>query len=144
MEKKKSWDDIPSLEGLEMDWEYTTESSDNRRSSPRLHMEAVAKLFEVKEILVKIATASQTHTARLLDLNEGGACLEVPVRLEVLLPVRVGFFLGQMKIISKAEVRHVRKQGERYATGVKFIGLDKETAAYLRELHGAQIYRHPV
>jgi hypothetical protein len=144
MEKKKSWDDIPSLEGLEMEWDYKTESSRNRRASPRLEMGAVAGLFGVEEIRIKIATATQTYTARLLDLNEGGLCLEMPVALELHVPVRVGFFLGQMKIVSKGQVRHVSRKGDRYATGVKLIDLDKDSAAYLRELHAAQVFRNPL
>ena len=140
--EKKRWDDIPSLDGLTIDWEYKPESSNNKRSFIRIKMEALAKLFEVKEIFVKIATSSQTCTAHLLDLSEGGLSLGVPIPLAVNLPVKIGFFLGQVKVVAKAEVRHVRKIEGQYITGIKFIDLDKESAAFLKELYASQVFRH--
>jgi len=142
MEKKKSWDDVPSLNGLEMDWEFQAESAKNKRSFSRMNKEAAAKLFQTKEILVKIAAGDQTCTARLLDLCEGGLSLAVPVQLKPHLPIKVGFFLGQMKIISKAEVRHVRKSADQYITGIEFVDLDSVSAEFLRELYASQIFRH--
>jgi hypothetical protein len=140
--EKKRWEDIPSLDGLTIDWEYKPESSKNKRSFIRIKMEALAKLFEVKEIFVKIATNSQTYTAHLLDLSEGGLSLGVPIPLTINLPIKVGFFLGQVKIVSKAEVRHVREIEGQYIAGVKFIDLDKESAAFLKELYASQVFRH--
>ena len=142
MEKKKSWDDVPSLNGLEMDWEFQAEASKNKRAFSRMDTEAMAKLFQAKEILVKIAAGEQTCTARLLDLCEGGLSLAVPVQLKTNLPIKVGFFLGQMKIISKAEVRHVRKSTDQYVTGIKFVDLDSVSAEFLRELYASQVFRH--
>jgi c-di-GMP-binding flagellar brake protein YcgR len=142
MEKKKSWNDLPSLDGLEMDWEYKSEASVNKRSSVRMRMEALAKLFELQDISVKVLARGETFTARLLDLSSGGLSLDMPVELETNLPIKLGFFLGQMKIISKAEVRHVRKSEDRYITGIKFIDLDNVSAEFLRELYASQIFRH--
>ncbi len=140
--EKKRWEDIPSLDGLTIDWEYKPESSTNKRSFIRIKMEALAKLFEVKEIFVKIATSSQAYTAQLLDLSEGGLSLGVPIPLAVHLPIKIGFFLGQVRIISKAEVRHVQEIEGQYITGIKFIDLDKESAAFLKELYASQVFRH--
>ena len=140
--EKKRWDDIPSLDGLTIDWEYKPESSKNKRSFIRIKMEALAKLFEVKEIFVKIATSSQAYTAHLLDLSEGGLSLGMPIPLAIHLPVKVGFFLGQVKIVSNAEVRHVREIEGQYITGIKFVGLDKESATFLKELYASQVFRH--
>jgi len=142
MEKKKSWDDIPSLDGLEMDWEYQSASSGDKRSNVRLRIAALAKLFEVNEILVRVFGGSQTLTVRVLDLSAGGLSLGMPVPLEVGLLITVGFFLGQRKIIAKAEVRHVREANGEYVTGIRFIDLDKESAQYIRELHGSHTLRH--
>jgi len=144
MEKKKGWDDIPSLDGLGIDWEYKSESASNKREFIRTKTKTLTNLFELKEIFVKIATASQTCTARLLDLGEGGLSLGVSMPLEVNLPIKVGFFLGQMKVIAKAEVRHVRKVEGQYIAGVKFVDLDKEAAQFIRELYASQIFRHPL
>ena len=142
MEKKKSWNDVPSLDELEMDWEYQPESSKDKRSFVRINSEAMAKLFQTKEILVKIAAGDQTCTARLLNLCEGGLSLAAPVQLEMHLPIKVSFLLGQMNIVSKAEVRHVRKSEEQYITGIKFVDLDKVSAEFLRGLYASQIFRH--
>lgn len=146
MEKNKNWDDIPSLEGLTVDWEFGSKTSHEKRGFIRVNDEDVCGLFEMKEILIKIATARQTYTGRLLDISEGGLALSLSVlldeQLEENLPVKVGFFLGTRKIISKAVVRHTQKIGDRYTTGIKFVDLGKETAEYIGGLYASQILRH--
>lgn len=142
MEKKTSWDDIPSLEGVGVEWEFKPENTLGKRSVVRINAEDISGLFEVKEIFVKIATAKETHTGRLLDVSKGGLSLSLPVSLEENLPIKVGFFLGTMKIISKALVRHVYKIGEQYATGIQFVDLNVESAEYLAGLYASKILHH--
>ena len=139
MEKKKNWDDIPSLEGLDVDWEYKPVSPLGKRAFVRIKMENISTMFEAREILVKIATSEKTYTGRLLDISEGGLSLCLPALLEINRPVKVGFFLGTMKIISKAQVRHAQKNGDGYTTGVKFVDLNEEVAQYIRGLYASQI-----
>jgi len=136
MEKKKSWDDIPSLEGLDVDWEYKSATSLDKRSYVRIPNKDICKLCEVKEIVVKVATAEQTFTGHLVDISEGGLAITLSVLLEEKLeeetPVKLGFFLGTVKIISKALVRHTRKEGAVYMTGIQFVDLGNESAEYIR------------
>lgn len=142
METKKSWSDIPSLEGLQMDWDYKSERAQDKRAFVRLGTESLAKLFEAKDVFVRIVADGQTHTARLLDLSEGGLALDAPVSLEGSRSVKLGFILGKVQVISKVDVRHVRKWKDRYITGVKFIDLDKESAEFIRGLYASKVLRH--
>jgi len=142
MEKKTSWDDIPSLDGLSVEWEYKPETALGKRAFVRLNTEDIVGLFAVKEIFVKIATAQQTHTGRLLDISKGGLSLRLPVFLEENLPVKVGFFLGTVKVISKATIRHTRKVDTQYTTGIEFVDLNKESAEFIGGLYASKILHH--
>lgn len=142
--EKKSWDDIPSLEGAGVDWNFKPETPLGKRSFVRINADDISGLFEVKEIFVKVATAKGTHIGRLLDISKGGLSLRIPVSLEENLPVKVGFLLGTMKIISKALVRHSHKIGEKYTMGVQFIDINEESAAYIDELYASKVLHHTV
>ena len=139
MEKKLNWDDIPSLDGLCMDFEYKPKTSLDKRAFFRLSDEDVARLFQIKEILVRISTVSKIYTAQLLDISEGGLSLKLHDSLEENLPLKVGFFLGTKKILSKAIVRHSCKAKDWYRTGIQFIDLDKESSEYISELYASKI-----
>ena len=139
---KPSWDDIPSLEGIGVEWEYTPETPLGKRSHVRSNADEISGLFAAKEILVKIATPKETHTGRLLDISKGGLSVRLSVLLEVNLPIKVGFILGKRRIISKAVVRHTRITGERYTTGIQFVDIDAESAEYINGLHASKILRH--
>jgi len=142
MKSKISWNDIPSLVGVGVDWGFKPESLLGKRSFIRLVDEDIFGLFEVKDIIVKIATAKNNYTGHLLDISTGGLSLSVPALLETNLPVKVGFFLGNVKIISKALVKRASKKGTRYITGIQFIDLDEESAEYINGLHASKILRH--
>jgi hypothetical protein len=141
-EKKRSWGSIPSLDGLSMDWEYKSEAASNKRTSVRMNMNSLAKLFEVREIQVKVLVEELTYSGRLLDLSAGGLSLSLPISLASNLPIKLGFFLGQMKVISKAEVRHVRESEGRFITGVRFVDLEPKTAEFIRDLYASEVLRH--
>ena len=143
-DKKFSWDDIPSLEGLGVDWEFKPETPLGKRSFVRINAKDITGLFEIKEIFVKVATVKATHTGSLLDISKGGLAvkLRLPVLLEENLPIKVGFFLGKMKIISKGSVKHAAKTGEWFTTGIEFVDLAAESAEYINGLHASKILRH--
>jgi len=142
--EKKSWDDIPSLEGLGMDWDYSPNTASNKRSSVRMPANSLAKLFESKEILARLAAEGQSYTGRVVDVSEGGMAVAIPVALAADLVVSVGFFLGQRKIIAKARIRHVRQTDESFVTGLAFLHLDKAHAEFIRELYAAQVLSHTI
>jgi len=142
MDKKNRWDDIPSLEGIGVDWEYKPVTTLGKRRFVRLDSEEIHVLFEMKDIFVKVSTVKETYTCHLLDINKGGLSLILPVLLEVNQPIKVGFLLGRMKILSKALVKHTSKIGERYLTGIQFVDIDEKSAEYINGLHASKILRH--
>jgi hypothetical protein len=142
--EKKSWDDIPSLEGLDMDWDYSPTTASNKRISVRMPAKSLAQLFESKEILARLAVEGQSYTGRVVDVSEGGMAVAMPVALAADLVVTVGFFLGQRKIIAKARIRHVRQTDEGFITGLALLQLDKENAEFIRELYAAQVLSHTI
>ena len=109
MDKGENWDAIPSIEELGSDWEYQTNVFFEKRAFVRIKGEALSEMLKVREIFVKIITAKQTYIGHLLDISAGGLLLDLPVLLEEDLPVKVGFFLGTVKITSKAEIRRPHK-----------------------------------
>jgi c-di-GMP-binding flagellar brake protein YcgR len=136
---KKSWQDIPSLEGLAVDWGYAPESARDQRAHVRLDMPVVGKLIDVAEIVVKLATSKQTYDGRLVDISEGGLALRLPVSLPIDLPVKVGLILGSVKIISRARVRHVKAETGAFVTGLQFVDLAPESARYISGLYAAKV-----
>jgi len=142
MDKKNRWDDIPSLEGIGVDWEYKPVTTLGKRRFVRLDSEEIHVLFEMKDIFVKVSTVKETYTCHLLDINKGGLSLILPVLLEVNQPIKVGFLLGRMKILSKALVKHITKIEEQYATGIEFVDLNSEAAEYINQLYASLVMRY--
>ena len=144
MEKKVSWDDIPSLDGLGVDWEYQPETLLDKRAFVRLGMGAVCRLVEVREIVVRLVTPKQQYEGPLVDVGAGGCALSMPVLLAIDSPVKVGFFLGSAKIISRGLVRHANAEGGRFITGIQFIDLAPASAEYIAGLYAAKVFSHAV
>ncbi|MGD9947113.1 MAG: PilZ domain-containing protein [Desulfobulbus sp.] len=144
MDKNKSWENIPSLEGLEIEWDYAPESARDQRAHVRLGMPVVGKLIDVAEIVVKLATSKQTYNGRLVDISEGGLALRLPVALETDLPVKVGLILAQTKIIARARVRHVEAGKEGFVIGLQFVDLPPESAEYISGFYAAKVLGHMV
>jgi len=142
MEKKINWDDIPSLDGLDVDWEYKQKDSHEKRAFTRFTNGDVSTLCEVKTISVKIVTSTQTLDGLLLDVSEGGASVSLPALIDVGLPLKIGFYLGIEKIISKARVKHSRKASAQNIIGIEFVDLKKESAEYISGLYSAKFLRH--
>jgi hypothetical protein len=142
--KKRSWDEIPSLDGVGVDWGYKPQTRLNNRSCVRLDMKILSQLFEVQKIVVKLATMDQVYNGSLIDVSASGLAIYLPVLLEVDLSVKVGFFLGSEKIISQGLVKHARHEGDRFITGLQFIDLAPESAQYIAGLYAAKVLSHPV
>jgi hypothetical protein len=144
MTEKKSWDNIPSLEGLSVDWDYQSEHAADQRHSVRMDGKAVCGLFELKEIGVKIATAREAYIGQLLDLGTGGVSVRMSTPLDPGVPVKFGFFLGTMKILAKGVVKHCQNQGEQFRVGIEFVDLDPRVAGYVAELHASKVFGHRI
>lgn len=142
MEKKMNWDAIPSLEGLEIDWEYSTRKGGDKRAYVRLNLDDMGQLFEAREIAIKVATVQQMHSGVLLDISTGGMAAQLPVALEVNQQVKVGFFLGTMRIVAKGQVRHVQRHGNGYTIGIQFVDLDTASRDFIGGLYASKVLRH--
>jgi len=129
------WDDIPSMEGVDVDWGFKLETPHGKREFVRITKERIPRLFEVSTILIKVATVKQTYNGTLLNISAGGLAMSLPVPLEVDLPLKVGFYLGPEKIISKAIVKYTHKIEEPYTTGVEFVDFDSEHVGYINGLY---------
>ena len=139
MEPKKSWDDIPSLDGLSVDWDYKAREKVDNRSHSRLDAGSLQQLFETGAIPTKIAIAGQTLDARLVDLSRGGAAFSVAIPLAIGQPVKTGFVLGPAKILARGTVRHIKQEGGRTIVGVMFEALNEGSADYIAGLYASKI-----
>lgn len=141
-ENKVSWDEIPSLDGLSVDWEYQSTKSLDKRAFVRLDVGAVSQLVELRTIEVRLATVKKNYVGTLLDVSAGGMAINLPTQLEADTPVKVGFFLGTTKIISRGVVRHARTEGEGYLTGIMFVDLAPDLVEYISGLYAAKVLYH--
>lgn len=142
MERIFDWDDIPSLDDVKVDLQFKPIEPLGSRAIFRIEKEEIPKMFAASTILVKIATVDHIHTGHLLDISVGGLSVNLSAALEAGLPVKVGFYLGTVKIIAKALVRYSHKIGGHYSTGVKFVDLDSEAAGYINGLYASLMTNH--
>lgn len=140
--KKKQWDDIPSLEGLQVDWKYQPENPLGKRSFVRLSDKDLLKMFDGRRIPVNIATTETNYTGSLLDLGEGGLAVNLSIALAEKQVIKVGFFLGKQKIISRAQVRYVRQCGQEYITGIMFVNLDAASREFIAGIYASRVLKH--
>ena len=140
--EKKQWDDIPSLEGLQVDWQYQPENPLGKRSFVRMSDRELLKMFDGQHIPVKIATTKTNFIGSLLDICEGGLAVNLPVALAENQAIRVGFHLGMKKIISRAQVRYIRQCGQGYITGIMFVHLDTESREFIAGIYASRVLKH--
>ena len=139
--EKKDWSEIPSLEGLEMDWDYKAENDLGQRAHARLNRDDLTRILDTPNILVKIATVAGNATGFLHDISEGGLAITLPTRLEPDQPLKVGLLLGKEKIISRARVRHVQPGDRQYTTGLMFVGIDREAKRFLASMYASKVFK---
>lgn len=142
--EKSAWDTIPSLEGLEVDWQYEPENPLGKRAWMRLVDKELVGIFGVKRIPLKIAAKNFEETGVLLDVGEGGCCALLQTALTVGQAVKLGFLLGKEKVISKATVKNVTGLTGGYRTGVAFVELDAEMRRHIAELMSSKAFHKPL
>ena len=138
MSQKKSWDDIPSLDNLEIDWDYEPENPEGKRAYVRLESSELKTVFneDEDEIVVRIATNKRQFQGNLQDISQGGAAILLKrASLEEGQLIKIGFFLGREKITSKARIRNLRKQDGQTIIGVEFVGLPDEKNNFIANLY---------
>nr|WP_320011089.1 PilZ domain-containing protein [uncultured Desulfobulbus sp.] len=142
MDKKINWDSIPSLEGLEVDWEYEKKNVQDKRAFVRLDLNAIGQLFECSEIPVKVATVERVHQGTLLDLSTGGAAVLLNKPLTTGQPVKIGFILNTVRVLAKGQVRHVQQIEQGVKVGIQFIDLEEKVGEFIGGLYASKVFRH--
>jgi c-di-GMP-binding flagellar brake protein YcgR len=138
-EEKKGWADIPSLEGLQMDWGYSAENPLGKRKFQRMDNGDVRSIFEVKTVPVRVATGDFTMDGTLSDISGGGLALILKKALAVGQQVKLGFFLGTQKIISRATVRQCAPIRSAYKIGFEFHDIKEEDSRYINGLYASKV-----
>ncbi len=138
-EKKSKWDEIPSLDGLEMDWDYSGEGQHAKRRFERLSFGDVTDIFEVKAIPVRVAAAGFTIDGTLNDISGSGIAVTVKKTIEVGQTVKVGFFMGRRKIVSRAVVKQAAPARNGFRIGFEFEGISEQDSAYINGLYASKV-----
>jgi hypothetical protein len=135
---QKTWDDIPSMAGLEMEWDYKFESPLGKRKHERMTSQDVASLLGVRKIRAKVATGKKTVNGLLSDICAGGMALILSKDLFVNQDVKIGFFLGTQKIVSRAVVRQSVPVKKDYKVGFQFQDINQEDSNYINGLYASR------
>jgi hypothetical protein len=139
--EKTNWDDIPSLDGLEVDWQFEPENPLGKRAWVRIVNIELFKLLGVKNIAVKVVAKNFDGKGALVDLAQSGLAVLLDTKLAESQQVKVGLFLGKQKILSRAVVRNVQDEEGRYRTGIEFAGLNKEYESFIAGLIASTSYK---
>ncbi len=138
-EKKASWDDIPSLDGFEVDWNYEPKNPMGKRAHKRMKDSELYPVLGVNSVPVKVAANDLETKGCMVDLTPAGMAVSLGTMFDEGQRVMVGFFLGQQKIVSKAIVKNVQEIDGNYKTGLEFVDLSEEYADYIRGLFSSKI-----
>ena len=128
---KAKWDDIPSLDGLEVDWQFEPENPLGKRAWVRIVTSDLLPLLGVKRIPVKVVSKDVEGKGYLVDLAQSGLAVLLNTKLAQSEPVKVGLFLGKQKIISRAIVRNIRSEKDGYRTGIEFVDLSNDYESFI-------------
>ncbi|MGB3211233.1 MAG: PilZ domain-containing protein [Desulforhopalus sp.] len=139
--QKVNWDDIPSLEGLEVDWQFKPENPLGKRAWVRIVNNDLFPLLDVKKIPVKVVAKTFNGQGLLSDISQSGLAVVLQERLVENQQVKVGLFLGKQKIVSGAVVRNVRVAEDGYRTGMEFVNISKDYESFIIGLISSKGYR---
>ncbi len=138
MEKKPSWNDIPTL-GLQLDKDGLNQQRDNR-AKVRLQCRDLLELFMLNTgsiaVQVKPARGKPVRNGRLIDISQKGMGLEIAAGdLEKNDSLLLGTVLGQRAFTTRAVVRWASPD----KIGVEYINPKPEDYTFLSELYGAKV-----
>ena len=139
---KASWDNIPSLEDLKMDWDYEPENPLGRRSSIRLSKNDLIRTLDAEQIPVKIISRKFDNNGSLVDLSTKGLAVLLDVEMKAGILIKVGFLLGKVKVIARGIIRNSSKLRDFYRTGIEFVEFEDEATAFIASLTSSKVYKH--
>jgi len=140
MDKKPSWDDIPSL-NLELDDNDTqTDKTVDHRNAVRLVSDDLLHMLmeEAKVIFVQVANRKGILKKKgiLQDITQHGLCFIMPAHgLHKDDALRIGAMLGKRPFKSEAIIRWISND----RIGVEFMKPKQDDVAFLSELYSAKI-----
>ena len=140
MTEKKNWHDIPSIEGLEIDWQYEPESTLGKRACPRMTERDVLALFDAQSLPVQVAAKNFGGLGSLVDIGQSGMAVLLDTKLTPSEPVKIGFFLGQQKIASRAVIKNVGDGRGGHRIGMEFMDFKPEYRSYIAGLVSTKSY----
>ncbi len=138
---KTSWNEIPSLDNLKIDWEYEPENPLGKRSTVRLLQKDLSRMLDEDQVPVKILSKTLTYKGYLVDLSTKGLACLLDVNMKVGLFIKVGFFIGKRKILSRGIIKNICLIKNSYRVGIEFVDLTLEDASFLSCLNSSNIYR---
>lgn len=141
VKEKGNWDDIPSLEGLEVDWQFEPKNPLGKRKKVRIANSDMCSLFGVKSIAVKVVSKDFDGKGYLVDIAQSGLAVVLDTELVQNQQVKIGLFLGRRKVLSKAIVRNVLDEKGRHRTGIEFVDLNKEYETFIAGLISSRGYK---
>ena len=136
-----SWENIPSLENLTIDWEFEPENALGKRAWVRIDSSDLRSFLTAENIPVKVITRNFDKSGQLVDLSVGGLAVHLTTKLTDGQLIKVGFFLGRQKIISRAVVRNICSVKEKYRVGMEFVDLEKDTSSNIAGIISSKIYK---
>lgn len=129
--EKGNWDDIPSLDGLEVDWQFEPESPLGKRAWVRISNSDLLPLLGVRSIPVRVVSKDFDGKGYLVDIAQSGLGVLLDTKLAGSEQVKIGLFLGKQKIVSRAVIRNVRTEEGGHRTGMEFVDLEKEYESFI-------------
>ena len=141
MQKKQSWEDIPSLD-IESDDDKKDDAVENRRTG-RVSTEDIKKILLEKVAIIKIRVATTKkgilpNIGVMEDVHAYGMGFSmVEHGLEIDETIAIGTVIGDQKITSQAIVRWVKED----KVGIEFLDADEEDVTFLKDLYSAKIFQ---
>ena len=139
--RTKSWKDIPSLENVEVDWDYEPINSLGKRSHLRLSNKNLSLFFNNENILVNVASCKSHETGDLFDISQSGlAILLHDTELKKGSLTKVNLQIGERKFISKAVVRNISSFEGQDRIGFEFVDPAVENSMFIKRLINSKAY----
>ncbi|MFW2365232.1 MAG: PilZ domain-containing protein [Desulforhopalus sp.] len=138
---KDDWKEIPSIEGLGVDWDYEPENPLGKRDMVRVASKDLRTILGVKKIPVKVVSKSSEGKGYLVDIATNGIAVLLNTRFDEGQLVKLGLFLGKQKVLSRAIVRSVMEQNGGLRTGMEFVDLEEEYKRHIDGLISSKVYK---
>lgn len=135
-----SWDKIPSIPDLEVDWGYEPETTLGNRLFKRLLRKDLHRILGVKDTPVKMITADKEMRGRLVDISQKGLGIVVEKGLERGATGKIGFHLGKETIVTQAVMKNSVRQAGNHRVGMEFVGLPDTMEDYIVQLVSSESY----